>query len=145
MNERLPAVSGETPGIGVVVGAAALDAALVALFAILGRSSHAEGLDVAGVWGTAWPFLAGLGVGWAASRAWRHPISVRSTGVIVWAATLLVGMLLRVATGQGVAVAFVIVAAIALAILLVGWRGLAALVGRIRRRRSPAAADGVRA
>ena len=54
-------------GTAIVVGALALDTALVIVFAVIGRSSHAEGLDVAGVWGTAWPFLTGLAVGW-----WRR-------------------------------------------------------------------------
>ena len=65
-----------------------------------------------------------------AARAWRHPLAPWPTGVIVWAATLVVGMLLRLASDQGVQVAFVIVAALTLAILLVGWRGVAALIAR---------------
>ena len=121
-----------------VIGALVLDAVLVVVFAVIGRSSHAEGLDAAGVWGTAWPFLAGLAIGWVAARAWRHPSAPWPTGVIVWAATLIVGMLLRVASGQGVQVAFVIVAAVTLAILLVGWRGVAALVTRLAGARATA-------
>jgi hypothetical protein len=39
-------------------------------------------------------------------------------------------MLLRLASDQGVQLAFVIVAALTLAILLVGWRGVAALIAR---------------
>ena len=35
-------------GTGGVIGALVLDAALVIVFAVIGRSSHAEGLDVAG-------------------------------------------------------------------------------------------------
>ena len=125
-------------GTAAVVGALALDAALVIVFAIIGRSSHAEGLDVVGVWGTAWPFLAGLAVGWLAARAWRHPLAPWPTGVIVWAAAVVVGMLLRLASDQGVQVAFVIVAAVTLAILLVGWRGVAALVTRLAGTRATA-------
>lgn len=115
-----------------------LDAVLVVVFAVIGRSSHAEGLDAAGVWGTAWPFLAGLAIGWAVAGAWRRPSAPWPTGVIVWAATLIVGMLLRVAVGQGVQVAFVIVAAVTLATLLVGWRGIAALVTRLTGDRATA-------
>jgi hypothetical protein len=37
-----------------------LDTALVVVFVSIGRTSHAEGLDVAGVAGTVWPFLAAL-------------------------------------------------------------------------------------
>ena len=83
-----------------MIGALVLDAVLVVVFAVIGRSSHAEGLDAAGVWGTAWPFLAGLAIGWVVARAWRHPSAPWPTGVIVWAATLIVGMLLRVAPGR---------------------------------------------
>ena len=129
MNERA------SVGSAAVIGALVLDAALVIMFAVVGRSSHAEGLDVAGVWGTAWPLLAGLGVGWLAARAWRHPFAPWPTGVVVWAATLVVGMLLRVVSGQGAAVAFVVVAAITLGLLLIGWRGIAALVVRLGRAR----------
>jgi Protein of unknown function (DUF3054) len=111
-----------------------IDAVLVVVFAVIGRSSHAEGLDVAGVWTTAWPFLAGLAVGWIAAVAWRHPLAVWPTGIVVWAGTLVVGMLLRLVSGQGVAFAFVLVAALTLALLLVGWRGLALLVRRTRPR-----------
>lgn len=123
------------PGAAGILGALVFDAVLVIVFAIIGRSSHAEGLDLAGVWGTAWPFLAGLVVGWVAAMAWRHPLAVWPTGAIVWAGTLVVGMLLRFASGQGVAVAFVIVAAITLAILLIGWRAVALLATRRRRGR----------
>jgi Protein of unknown function (DUF3054) len=118
------------PGTAAVLGALALDAGFVLVFAIIGRSSHAEGLDVVGVWGTAWPFLAGLAVGWGAARAWRHPLAPWPTGVLVSAATLVVGMLLRLVGDQGVQVAFVIVAALTLAIMLVGWRVVAVLIAR---------------
>jgi len=117
-----------------VVGALVFDAMLVVAFAVIGRSSHAEGLDAAGVWGTAWPFLVGLGVGWLAVRAWRHPLALWPTGVVVWVTTLVVGMLLRLATGQGTAVAFIVVATATLAVLLLGWRAVALLVVRRRAR-----------
>lgn len=118
-----------------VFGALLLDVVVVTVFAGIGRASHAEGLDVGGVWGTAWPFLAGLAVGWLAARAWRHPAAVWPTGVLVWAVTLVAGMLLRVASGQGTAVAFMVVAALTLGLFLVGWRAIAALVSRRRRVR----------
>jgi hypothetical protein len=117
-----------------VVVALVVDVVLVVVFAVVGRSSHAEGLDAAGVWGTAWPFLAGLGVGWLAARAWRHPLAVWPTGVVVWASTLVVGMLLRLATGQGTAIAFIVVATLTLAVLLLGWRAIAWAVTRLRTR-----------
>lgn len=122
-----------------VVGSFLFDAVLVVAFAIIGRSTHEEGLDLAGVWATAWPFLAGLVLGWVV--AWRHPLAVWPTGVVVWASTLVVGMLLRAATGQGVALAFIIVAALTLAVLLIGWRGIALLMSRRTRVRTGASAS----
>jgi hypothetical protein len=121
-------------GTASAVVALVVDAVLVVVFAVVGRSSHAEGLDATGVWGTAWPFLTGLGVGWLAARAWRHPLAVWPTGVVVWASTLVVGMLLRVVTGQGTAVAFIVVATVTLAGLLLGWRAIAWAVIRLRTR-----------
>ena len=43
------------------------------VFATIGRASHDEGLRLAGVWHTAWPFLVGtaLALAWAASREGR--------------------------------------------------------------------------
>ena len=46
--------------------------------------------------------------------------------------TVIGGMLLRAISGQGVQTAFVIVALIVLAVFLVGWRAVVALI--IRRR-----------
>lgn len=41
------------------------DAAALLLFAVIGRLNHSEGLSVAGVWDTAFPFLLGeLGLSW---------------------------------------------------------------------------------
>ena len=73
-----------------------LDAALVVVFAALGRASHAEDNALVGALATAWPFLVGLGAGWALVR-WRSgrwPLTV-GNGIPVWVCTLVVGMLLR--------------------------------------------------
>ena len=125
---------------GTIAIAAALDAVLVVVFVSIGRSSHAEGLDVVGIAGTAWPFLAALVVGWLAARAWRHPLAVWPTGVLVWAVTVAGGMLLRSVSGQGTQFAFIIVATLTLAAFLLGWRLIAALVTRRGRGRADAGA-----
>jgi hypothetical protein len=110
-----------------------LDTVLVVTFAALGRASHDS--DVfAGLWQTAWPFLLGLALGWLVTLAWRAPLAPVRTGLGVWAATVIGGMLLRAASGQGTAPAFIIVAALTLLVLLVGWRITAALVARLRPR-----------
>lgn len=123
-----------SPALALVV-----DAVLIVVFAAIGRATH-DG-DVLGPAGsglatTAWPFLVALLLGWAVSLGWRRPLAPLRTGLPVWAVTLVVGMLVRAASGQGVQVAFVIVAGITLLLFLVGWRTVAALVARARVSRS---------
>jgi hypothetical protein len=102
----------------------------VIVFCTIGRRSHAEGLTVAGIAQTAWPFLAGAGVGWLLIAGWRRPFTVIPTGVVVWVCTVAVGMLLRKATSAGVSTSFVVVASLSTAVLLLGWRSVAALFRR---------------
>ena len=102
----------------------------VLVFCTVGRRSHAEGLTVAGVADTAWPFLVGTAVGWLLIRGWRRPTAVAPTGLVVWASTVVVGMLLRKATSAGVAVSFVVVASAATAVVLLGWRVAVAAFAR---------------
>jgi peptidoglycan/LPS O-acetylase OafA/YrhL len=102
-----------------------IDVACVLVFCAVGRRSHDEGLNAAGILTTAWPFLGGTVVGWLASRAWRRPAAVYPTGVVVWLCTVALGMLLRKATAAGVAGSFVVVASTVTAILLLGWRAIA--------------------
>ena len=111
-----------------------IDVVLVAAFVLIGRASHNEA--PLGALVTLWPFLAGLAIGWIGARAWRSPFSLRWTGLTIWAATVIVGMLLRSASGQGIQLGFVIVTTVVLAIFLLGWRGIARLVLRRRARRA---------
>jgi hypothetical protein len=104
-----------------------VDIVCVLVFCAIGRRSHAEGITLAGVAETAWPFLSGTAAGWLLSRGWRRPTALVPTGVTVWVATVLVGMLLRKASSQGVAASFVVVASLVTAVLLLGWRGAVAL------------------
>ena len=115
------------------VGAFVLDALLVLLFAAIGRRSHEESGAAAGVLITAGPFLAGLVLGWVVSLAVRRsvPLTVNA-GVTVWFSTVFCGMVLRVVTGRGIAVSFIIVASIVLAVFLLGWRWAAGFVARRR-------------
>ncbi|PZU33489.1 MAG: DUF3054 domain-containing protein [Microbacterium sp.] len=117
-----------------VTGAALLDAAFVVVFAAIGRASHAEDV-LGGLAVTAWPFLVALAAGWAVTLAWRAPAAPLRTGLPVWALTVVGGMLLRAASGQGVQVAFVIVASLVVGLFLIGWRAVALLVRRARSRR----------
>lgn len=112
--------------------ALAADLVAVTAFTTLGRRSHDEGLSASGIVTTAWPFLAGAVIGWALSRGWRRPAAVVPTGVTVWVATVVVGMLLRKATGAGTAFSFVVVASLVTGVLLLGWRAVAAALSRRR-------------
>ena len=99
-----------------------VDTVAILVFAMIGRANHDESIGLRGVWHTAWPFLLGAALGLAATAYARvSPTAVR-TGVRVWVWTLVIGMVVRGATGAGTAIAFVVVAAIVLAVLLIGWR-----------------------
>lgn len=111
-----------------VLPAFVLDAVLLLIFASMGRRSHELGMTAAGLLETAWPFLAGLGITWVATLAWRAPVSPIRTGLPLWGGTLVIGMFLRVLTGAGTALPFVLVATGTIGLMLVGWRGLAALL-----------------
>lgn len=118
-----------------------VDAVLVIVFCAIGRRSHDEAV-LAGMLRTVWPFGVGLLLGWlialavaarreGADAARRFDArAVWPTGVIVWLSTLIGGMLLRVVSGQGTALSFIIVAATALGLFLLGWR---AAVRAVRR------------
>lgn len=117
--------------------ALALDVLVVAVFVVVGRRSHAEGVTLAGWLETAWPFLAGLVLGWVGVVAGlgRAPVTL-ATGLPVWVATVFGGMALRDMSGQGTALPFVVVATLSLALGLLGWRAAATLLGR-RRAAAP--------
>ena len=121
-----------------------LDICCVLVFVIIGRASHASGETLAGIASTAWPFLAGLGIGWLACRAWRYrawrpaspgdaprtpdPGGLVPAGICAWLATVAFGMVLRVVSGQGTAVSFIVVALVFLGATLLGWRALSILL-----------------
>ena len=114
--------------------AVVLDVCCVLVFVIIGRASHTKGEGLAGVASTAWPFLAGLAFGWLAARAWRQPVRLWPAGVGAWLGTVVLGMLLRVVSGQGTAPAFIGVALAFLGLFLLGWRLLAQAVTGVRSR-----------
>lgn len=116
-------------------GAAALDAGAIVVFAVIGRMSHEEGIlgrAGLGLAQTVWPFLVGAAIGWVLIKGWTAPCSVRPVGVTVWGATLVGGMLLRLASGQGVQLSFVIVAGVVLAAFLMGWRAISGMLAKRR-------------
>lgn len=112
--------------------AAVLDLCGVLVFVGIGRASHQEAASLGGFLTTAWPFLVALAAGWLVTRAWQREPAALPVGAGVWATTVVLGMALRVVSGQGTAVAFVVVTCLFLALMLLGWRAVAWLVGRRR-------------
>ena len=102
----------------------AIDLVLVVVFAVIGRASHGEALSLSGVLVTAWPFLLGCLIGSVLGSLVLRLGWLRE-GLLVWAITVVVGMLLRGIAGGGMAIGFLIVATGVLALFLVGWRMVA--------------------
>ena len=142
-----PAPTGATPRRpGLVLLAALADVACVLALASGGLATHSADEGMARLLVVAWPFAAGTALGWLVTRAWRGPWRLWPTGVVVWACAWALGVLLRVLTGQGVAPAFQLVSFGFLAVTMLGWRGVVALVGVLRpgdrRRRARDLAGG---
>ncbi|MEJ2860509.1 DUF3054 domain-containing protein [Actinomycetospora flava] len=111
----------------------ALDAVAVVAFAALGRAGHAE--DLTGTLLTAAPFVVGAAVGTLAGRTWRDPPAWRS-GLAVWAGAAIVGLVLRAVITGRLPLSFAIVATVSLGVLVLGWRVLVRVAGRVRARRA---------
>jgi hypothetical protein len=112
---------------------AGIDLAAVLLFVGIGRHVHDHGVSVAGMASTTWPFFLGLLVAWLALAASRRSGLTPIDGAVVCGITVLVGMSLRAASGQGIAAAFVFVALGFLGACSVGWRLARVLFLRPRR------------
>lgn len=119
-----------------------LDILGVVVFAVIGRASHHESLMPREVLHTAWPFLTALLVAWAVMLLRRREHLSIGAGVYVWLTTWAGGLALRVLGDDTAAVPFIIVAGIALAVLLVGWRVLVRVLGP-KQPPAPAEAPGV--
>ena len=113
--------------------AAAADAVAVVVFAAVGRLSHGEPDDLLGLVGTAAPFAIGLVVAWATPVVRRDPAAWRA-GLVAVVCTAGIGLLLRAGFMGRLPLSFAVVATLSLAVLLLGWRGLAALVSRTAHR-----------
>jgi Protein of unknown function (DUF3054) len=111
--------------------AAGADVLAVLAFATVGRNAHAEVVDASGVLTTAVPFLLGLLVGWLVVRAWRAPLRL-PVGVAVWAGAVVAGLGVRAAFTHRLPLTFVLVAAVTLALFLLGWRAVALVIARLR-------------
>ncbi len=110
-----------------------IDLVIVVLFVSIGRSVHDHGVSLAGLTSTAWPFVAGLIIGWLIVMIRRRSGVAPLDGLIVSLATVSVGMILRVISGQGTAAAFILVALAFLGAMMIGWR---VVLAGFRRSRS---------
>lgn len=108
------------------------DLVAVIVFTTIGRLAHDESDGLAGIIVTTWPFAVALTLGWLVVRRAGTPLTVRAA-LPLWAITVFGGMVLRLLAGQGVEVAFVVVAAAFLGLFLLGWRLLAGWAARLRR------------
>jgi Protein of unknown function (DUF3054) len=109
------------------------DVVCVLVFAIGGKGSHESSAPASVVLAIAWPYVlaAGLAHVWLVSRG-APTRRVWPEGAVVLTVTYVLGMLLRAASGRGLAPGFLIVAGVFLALTMVGWRGLAQLATRPR-------------
>jgi Protein of unknown function (DUF3054) len=112
-----------------------LDGVSVFVFVAIGRSVHRHGLDVGGIASTLWPFALGLGCGWLVVLATRQNPTRPFQGGQIAVVTVTVGMVLRVISSQGTALAFVLVALGFLGAAMVLWRVVAAVARRRPHRR----------
>lgn len=144
MSSPNPTEAGTSPARGTATGpvAALFDAVAITIFVAIGRASHEEGYDPAAFLHTLWPFLVGAAAGWSITYVYAHvrssdffghdfrPDRVVPVGLVIWFCTVTVAMILRFILSQGVAVSFVVVATVTLAVFLLGWRAVFAQLGR---------------
>jgi hypothetical protein len=105
---------------------------MILIFVAIGRSVHDHGVKLSGMISTTWPFAVGMAIGWLILVVRGRSATSFAAGVTVCLATVSVGMALRVVAGQGIAVAFVVVALVFLGAFMLGWRLLFAGLGRWR-------------
>lgn len=107
----------------------------IALFALLARAAHRSPdmpFTFVGVLDTMWPFLLGVAAGWLVLRGRKLAgNAVLPDGLIVWVTTVVVGLVIwGIRNAKVPHWSFVIVASVMSALLLLGWRGVAALRSR---------------
>lgn len=117
-------------------GSLVADVLAVLLFVAIGLLQHGEGLTASSVGYVSWPFVLGVLLGHLAIRSWRRPFALWPQGVFVWAITIVAAMAIRTLFGAGTEPSFVIVTAVVLAVLMLGWRAVASFVTRGERRRA---------
>lgn len=116
------------------LGSLVADALAVVLFVVIGLLQHEAGPTAASIGYVAWPFLLGMLLGHLAIRSWRRPFGLWPQGVFIWAITVVAAMAIRALLGAGTELSFVLVTAVALGVLMLGWRAIASFFTRGERR-----------
>ncbi len=109
------------------------DLVCVVVFAFGGKASHEANDSSWVVLAIVWPYALAAVVAhsWLVSR--RRPTRrIWPEGTVILAVTYVLGMILRAASGRGIAVDFLAVALLFLALTLLGWRAVASLAARRR-------------
>jgi FtsH-binding integral membrane protein len=111
-----------------------VDLVCVVAFAAGGKSAHDESSTWWVIARIAWPYAVACLLAWLVvwRRRWE-PRQVVPAGVTVWGTTYVLGMVLRLVSGRGIAVGFLVVAAVFLTVTMLGWR-VAVTAWRARRR-----------
>jgi len=107
-----------------------IDFLAILIFVLIGRDAHKHSFTIGGIASTLWPFAAGLLLSWLYLRLRHLDATSRRSGAIIVLATVTIGMILRVVSGQGTALTFIIVALIFLSLMLIGWRELISIISR---------------
>ena len=109
------------------------DLVCVLAFAFGGKSSHEASDSNWIVLVIVWPYALAAALAHA-GLLWRGRPTRRiwPEGVVVLAVTYTLGMLLRVASGRGIAIGFLVVAIIFLTLTMLGWRVATDFVARRR-------------
>lgn len=111
-----------------------VDAALITVFAMIGIASHDGALDFMSIARVAIPFLVPYLLLAATIRPRRLIHNVFPVGIALWLVTVILGPVLRALFfGDTSAMAFVLVTAGVLAVLLLGRRSISTLVTRRRQ------------
>lgn len=119
------------------IPALAADVAAIAVFALFARIAHQTDdmpLNVAGWLSTLWPFLLGVALSWVLIVLARwNGARVAPAGVAAWLVTAVAGLgIWGLRNGEVPHWSFIMVAAVMSGLLMLGWRAVAAAVGRRR-------------
>ena len=107
------------------------DLVCVLVFAVAGKGSHEAGASPWVVLAIVWPFAVGVVAAHLGLLVrGGSPVRLRPEGIVVLAVTYVLGMVLRVVSGRGIAVGFLVVAAVFLALTMLGWRAVVRVVAQ---------------